>query len=157
MIQYRGCPDTDGDGIQDKLDSCPNSPGPESNKGCPVIEKEDREVLDFAMRAIQFDLGKATLKNESFGILDKIAKVMRKYDAYNLAIGGHTDNTGSPAFNLSLSEKRAKICYEYLISKGIDASRLSYAGYGATKPISENRTENGRFLNRRTEFNLVPR
>lgn len=82
---------------------------------------------------------------------------MRKYDAYNLAIGGHTDNTGSPAFNLSLSEKRAKICYEYLISKGIDASRLSYAGYGATKPISENRTENGRFLNRRTEFNLVPR
>jgi OOP family OmpA-OmpF porin len=157
LIQYKGCPDTDGDGIQDKLDSCPNSPGPASNKGCPVIEKEDREVLDFAMRAVQFDLGKATLKNESFSILDKIGKVMRKYDAYNLAIGGHTDNTGSPAFNLNLSEKRAKICYEYLISRGIDASRLSYTGYGATKPISENRTENGRYLNRRTEFNLVPR
>lgn len=157
LIQFKGCPDTDGDGIQDKLDACPNNPGPASNKGCPIIEKADREVLDFAMRAVQFDLGKATLKPESFSILDKIAKIMRKYDAYGLAIGGHTDNTGSPAFNLSLSEKRAKVCYEYLISKDVEANRLSYTGYGASKPISENKTDNGRYLNRRTEFNLIPR
>ncbi|HRI01452.1 MAG TPA: thrombospondin type 3 repeat-containing protein [Saprospiraceae bacterium] len=157
LIQFKGCPDTDGDGIQDKHDQCPTSPGPKSNNGCPVIEKADREVLDFAMRAVQFDLGKSTLKQESFKILDKIAIILKKYDAYNLAIGGHTDNTGSAKFNLDLSERRAKVCYEYLISKGVSQSRLSYAGYGATQPVADNKTENGRFLNRRTEFNLIPR
>jgi OOP family OmpA-OmpF porin len=157
LMQFKGCPDTDGDGIQDKVDDCPTMAGPRSNKGCPLIEKKDLEVLDFAMRAIQFDLGRATLKEESFSILDKIAKILKKYPDYNLAIGGHTDNTGSPGFNLELSEKRAKVCYEYLVSKGLDQNRLSYTGYGMTKPIADNKTETGRFLNRRTEFNLVPR
>ncbi len=157
LAQFKGCPDTDGDGIQDKLDACPNNAGPASNNGCPVIEKEDKEVLEFAMRAVQFDLGKSTLKPESFKILDKVAKIMDKYDAYNLAIGGHTDNTGSAQFNLDLSEKRAKICYEYLIKRGISSSRMSYAGSGSNKPIADNKTESGRFLNRRTEFNLIPR
>ncbi len=157
LAQFKGCPDTDGDGVQDKLDDCPSIPGPISNKGCPVIDKKDRETLDFAMRAVQFDLGRATLKEESFAILDRIGGILKKYPDYNLAIGGHTDNTGSNVFNLELSEKRAKVCYEYLILKGISPNRLSYAGYGSTKPISDNRTEIGRYLNRRVEFNLVPR
>ncbi|MBK8244722.1 MAG: OmpA family protein [Saprospiraceae bacterium] len=157
LSQFKGCPDTDGDGVQDKLDDCPNAAGPKSNKGCPVIEKKDKEVLDFAMRAVQFDLGRSTLKEESFKILDKITIILKKYPDYNLAIGGHTDNTGSAPFNLELSEKRAKVCYEYIISKGMLANRLSYTGYGATQPIADNKTENGRFLNRRTEFNLIPR
>ena len=157
LIQFRGCPDTDGDGVMDKVDQCPNTPGPVSNKGCPVIEKVDRETLDFAMRAVQFDLGRASLKAESFTILDKVAKIMKKYPDYNLAIGGHTDNTGSVGFNLDLSERRAKVCYEYLISLGISTSRLSYAGYGSSQPISSNANETGRYLNRRVEFNLVPR
>ncbi|MBK6824127.1 MAG: OmpA family protein [Saprospiraceae bacterium] len=157
LMQFKGCPDTDGDGIQDKVDDCPTMAGPRSNKGCPLIEKKDLEVLDFAMRAIQFDLGRATLKEESFSILDKIAKILKKYPDYNLAIGGHTDNSGSPGFNLELSEKRAKVCYGYLVSKGLDQNRLSYTGYGITKPIADNKTETGRFLNRRTEFNLVPK
>ena len=157
LPSMNGCPDTDGDGVMDKVDNCPTTPGPASNKGCPIIEKADKEVLDFAMRAVQFDLGRATLKTESFTILDKVAKIMKKYPDYNLAIGGHTDNTGSAKFNLDLSERRAKVCYEYLISQGVTVSRLSYAGYGAAKPISSNSNETGRYLNRRVEFNLVPR
>jgi outer membrane protein OmpA-like peptidoglycan-associated protein len=157
LATMNGCPDTDGDGVMDKIDNCPTAPGPASNKGCPVIEKADRETLDFAMRAVQFDLGRATLKAESFNILDKVAKIMKKYPDYNLSIGGHTDNTGSAKFNLDLSERRAKVCYEYLISQGVPVSKLSYAGYGASKPISSNSNETGRFLNRRVEFNLVPR
>ncbi len=149
--------DPDGDGVMDKIDSCPTIPGPASNRGCPLIEKADREVLDFAMRAVQFDLGRATLKVESFTILDKVAKIMKKYPDYNLSIEGHTDNTGSDQFNLDLSERRAKVCYEYLISIGIPVSRLSYAGFGPKKPISSNSNETGRYLNRRVEFNLLPR
>ncbi|MBK9272503.1 MAG: OmpA family protein [Saprospiraceae bacterium] len=155
--EFNGCPDSDGDGIQDKFDSCPNVAGPKSNKGCPLIEKKDQDVLDFAMRAVQFDLGRATLKSESFSILDKIAGLLKKYQDYKLEIGGHTDNTGSAGFNLELSEKRAKVCYEYLISKGISQVRLSYAGYGQTKPVADNATEQGRNLNRRTEFVMVPK
>lgn len=157
LSSLNGCPDTDGDGVMDKVDNCPTTPGPVSNKGCPVIEKADRETLDFAMRAVQFDLGRATLKSESFNILDKVAKIMRKYPDYNLTISGHTDNSGSVKFNMDLSERRAKVCYEYLISQGIPVSRLSYSGFGPTKPISSNDNETGRFLNRRVEFNLVPR
>lgn len=155
--KYNGCPDSDGDGLSDKVDACPNSPGPASNKGCPIIEKADIETLDFAMRAVQFDLGRATLRTESFGILDKVAKIMKKYPDYNLSIAGHTDNSGSAAFNLDLSERRAKICYEYLISIGIPASRLSYVGFGSSKPIAPNDNETGRYLNRRVEFNLLPK
>lgn len=155
--EYNGCPDTDGDGVQDKIDSCPNVPGPKTNKGCPLIEKKDQEVLDFAMRAVQFDLGRATLRKESFGILDKISVIMKKYPDYKLEIAGHTDNTGSAGFNLELSEKRAKVCYEYLVSKGIVQGRLSYVGYGQNKPVGDNNSEQGRFLNRRTEFLMVPK
>lgn len=157
LAQFKGCPDSDGDGVMDKIDSCPNAPGPANNKGCPVIDKADKETLDFAMRAVQFDLGRATLQSESFNILDKVSKILRKYPDYNLSIHGHTDNSGSAKFNLDLSERRAKVCYEYLISQGVNASRLSYAGFGSAKPISSNNNETGRYLNRRVEFNLVPR
>ncbi|MBK7232890.1 MAG: OmpA family protein [Saprospiraceae bacterium] len=157
LKEFNGCPDSDGDGVQDKYDSCPNVSGPKTNKGCPLIEKKDQDVLDFAMRAVQFDLGRATLKSESFSILDKISGIMKKYQDYKLEIGGHTDNTGSAGFNLELSEKRAKVCYEYLISKGVGQGRLSYVGHGQNKPIADNATEQGRFLNRRTEFTMIPK
>src|SRR5690606_26540244 len=100
--QYNGCPDTDGDGLPDPKDSCPNSPGPIENNGCPYIDKQDREVLTFAMRAVQFELGKAALKPESNKILDQIAVILKKYPDYRLSIEGHTDNTGADDANLKL-------------------------------------------------------
>ena len=108
------------------------------------------------MKAVQFELGKATLKSESYSILNQIADIMRRYPDYVLSIEGHTDNTGSVDVNQRLSESRAKACYEYLAQKGIPASRLKYKGYGQSRPIADNSTYSGRTLNRRVEFNLVP-
>ena len=154
---YRGCPDTDGDGIEDSRDRCPNTAGPVSNNGCPEIAKEDKEILELAMRAVKFDTGRSTLKSTSNSILNKIADIMKRYESYNLSISGHTDNTGSAAANQQLSERRSKACYEYLVNRGISANRMNYAGYGESRPIADNNTLRGRSLNRRTEFNLIPR
>ena len=153
---YDGCPDTDGDGLPDPKDACPKTPGPVENNGCPVIEKADREVLTFAMRAVQFELAKATLKPESYSILNQIVTIMKKYPDYDLSIEGHTDSTGSDADNQRLSEARAKSCHDYLVSKGIADERLHYRGFGESRPVADNATYSGRTLNRRVEFNMIP-
>ena len=156
LIQFGGCPDKDGDGIEDSKDRCPNSAGPADNGGCPEIAKEDRETLEIAMRAVQFDLGRSTLKTESFRVLNQVADIMRKYPDFNLIISGHTDNSGSATVNQRLSEKRAQTCYEYLISRGISSTRMGYAGYGESRPMADNSSSEGRYLNRRVEFELIP-
>lgn len=153
---YNGCPDTDGDGIDDGRDRCPNSPGPVSTNGCPEISKQDKETLNVAMRAVQFDTGRSTLKRESFAVLNQIAQILTRYPDYNLMISGHTDNTGSATANQKLSERRAKACYEYLVTRGVSTLRLNYAGYGESRPITDNNSLRGRSLNRRVEFNMVP-
>ena len=154
---YGGCPDTDGDGIDDSRDQCPRTPGPVSSNGCPEITKEDRKTLDVAMRAVEFDTGKSTLKSSSYSILDQIVRIMNRYPDYNIVISGHTDNTGKTSANQALSESRARACYEYLNRQGIALDRMTYVGYGETRPIAENTTLSGRSLNRRVEFQLVPR
>ena len=153
---FVGCPDTDGDGTEDSKDRCPKTYGPISNLGCPVIEAADKEVLTFAMKAVQFQLGKATLVPESGTVLNQIASIMKKYPDYHLTIDGHTDNTGSAEVNKKLSLARAKACYDYLVNKGVPAERMSYNGFGPSKPIADNSTYSGRTLNRRVEFNLAP-
>lgn len=157
LAVYNGCPDTDGDGLDDSIDKCPNSPGPVASNGCPEISKEDKETLDVAMRAVQFDTGRATIKSESFSVLRQIANIMQRYPDYNLSISGHTDNVGSAPANQNLSEKRAKACYDYLATQGISTTRMNFAGYGESRPISDNNSLNGRMLNRRVEFTLIPR
>lgn len=154
---YNGCPDTDGDGLDDSIDKCPNTPGPVVSMGCPEIKQEDRKTLDIAMRAVQFETGKAALKQESYAILKQISSILDRYPDYNLMISGHTDNIGSATANQDLSEKRAKACLEYLVIQGMSRARLSSIGYGESRPVSNNETEVGRTLNRRVEFTLVPR
>lgn len=153
---YNGCPDTDGDGLHDGRDRCPNSFGLVSTGGCPEIEASDKRTLDIAMRAVQFDTGRSTLRSESFDVLRQIADIMRRYPDYILTINGHTDNTGKTTSNQQLSERRAKACYQYLGTLGIDQGRMSYVGYGESRPIANNNTLRGRTLNRRVEFNLIP-
>ncbi len=151
---YSGCPDTDGDGIMDADDRCPEEAGPASNKGCPEIKEEVKQVLSTAMRAVQFETGKSILKPESFPILDQVAQVLRDYPAYHLRIKGHTDSVGDSGENQVLSENRARTCYQYLINSGISAERLSFAGFGESMPIADNKSSRGRTLNRRVEFDL---
>ncbi len=152
-----GCPDSDGDGIDDSRDKCPNTKGTVDANGCPGISQSDLTVLETAMRSVQFDTGKATLKVSSYPVLNQIANIMVRYPNYNLIIEGHTDNVGSAAKNQVLSENRAKACFDYLIRKGTSSDRMSYNGYGATQPIANNNSLTGRELNRRVEFNLRPR
>lgn len=152
--KMQGCPDTDKDGLHDGVDSCPDQAGPEANKGCPELKAEEKEVLNFAMRAVQFETGKATLKEESFTILDQIVDIMNRYPGYSLRISGHTDNVGDDNFNQVLSEERAKACYRYLTSKGIAPARMSYEGFGESRPVASNDLPSGRRMNRRVEFDL---
>ncbi len=150
-----GCPDTDGDGIDDAGDRCPDEAGTVATMGCPEIKQEVREVLNQAMRAVQFESGKDVLLESSNSILDQIAAIMKEYPAYQLVISGHTDDVGDENANLRLSEGRAKACFEYLRGKDVPLSRLSYAGYGESQPVADNASPEGRALNRRVEFDLI--
>ena len=101
---------------------------------------------------IFFESDKYDLAPQSKSELEVILKLMQKNPGLKIEIGGHTDNTGSDEKNRSLSEHRAKSVYEYLISKGISADRLSYKGYASSKPVAPNTTPEGKAKNRRTEF-----
>ncbi|MBP6183574.1 MAG: thrombospondin type 3 repeat-containing protein [Saprospiraceae bacterium] len=144
--------DNDGDGVPNYIDRCPNTKGPVSNDGCPVISADDRSVLDLAMRSVQFETGSATILPDSYRTLDRISEIMLKYGDYHLIINGHTDNVGRSQSNLLLSEQRAKACYNYLISRGVSARRMIHSGFGDAKPLTSNKSETGKSLNRRVEF-----
>jgi outer membrane protein OmpA-like peptidoglycan-associated protein len=87
--------------------------------------------------------------------LDKLLQVLSENPSLKVEISGHTDNIGQAEDNLKLSTSRAKTIVDYLVSKGIDAKRLSYKGYGSTQPVSDNTTEKGRAKNRRTTFTIT--
>lgn len=103
-------------------------------------------------RPILFDFNKSEIKPESAPILDEIADVMLSDPKVKLEIQGHTDNIGGVEYNLTLSEARAKAVYDALVSRGVEPSRLRYRGFGFSRPITTNDTEEGRAKNRRTEF-----
>lgn len=152
--KLKGCPDNDNDLIANKDDRCPNAAGPSSNQGCPEVKREVKEILEFATQAVQFETASDKLKSESFFTLGQIVEIMNNYPEYSLVISGHTDNVGVDSNNQILSEKRAKTCRDYLISKGIPASRITSVGYGETRPRDSNETASGRRRNRRVEFDL---
>jgi outer membrane protein OmpA-like peptidoglycan-associated protein/tetratricopeptide (TPR) repeat protein len=113
------------------------------------------------MENVYYDFNKATLKPESYPSLDSLVSLLNFYPKMIIEISAHTDNKGSDKYNMTLSEKRAKSVVDYLISKGIDASRLQSKGYGESMPIAPNTLENGkdnpegRAKNRRTEFKVL--
>ncbi len=149
-----GCPDTDGDGVVDADDDCRTEPGTIANNGCPEITEEDEERLSLAAQSVNFETNSARLTPESREILNEVATLLQRYSTYNVRIEGHTDNTGSASYNQKISEQRAKACYDYLITRGISSSRMSYVGYGEERPIATNDTAAGRETNRRVAFEL---
>ncbi|MBX3126263.1 MAG: OmpA family protein [Polyangiaceae bacterium] len=156
-----GCPedDADNDGIPDAQDKCPLEPGPASKNaekhGCPSLTRitEDGEVA--LLEPIQFEYNKATIKRESFPILDEIVTLMKSRPKMRIGVYGHTDNRGNAAYNLRLSKQRAASCLDYLASKGIARNRLESEGFGLTKPLTTNDTDEGRAKNRRVEFKIL--
>lgn len=101
---------------------------------------------------INFDTGKADLKADGKATVNEIATMLKSAPALRIAIEGHTDNVGQAAANKSLSERRAKSVMEAIVAAGIDAKRLSAAGFGQEKPVADNRSEDGRAKNRRVEL-----
>jgi outer membrane protein OmpA-like peptidoglycan-associated protein len=151
---FSGCPDSDGDGVPDHIDRCPDEAGPPENDGCPILGKEELELIAKAQSRVQFRTGSDVLLSASLKVLDELVELMRRYPHYSLTIKGYTDNRGKDEVNLRLSKRRAKACHDYLLSKGISPNRMSHEGYGAQFPIGDNNTEEGRRLNRRVEFHM---
>ncbi|MEC9399680.1 MAG: OmpA family protein, partial [Myxococcota bacterium] len=160
-----GCPDNDndGDGLVDAQDLCPNeaeSPnGFKDDDGCPdekptyVFTREKTVVV----YSIQFESGSDKLKSESFAVLDDVAKSLKAQPEVRVRIEGHTDDKGKDKENLLLSQQRALSVFNYLVEKGgIERTRLEYEGYGETRPLEKDSSEEARAKNRRVEFRVIP-
>ena len=117
------------------------------------VTEEDRRVVNEAVRNLEFDFGKATIREHSFASLDQLAELL-KTKGFNLKLAGYTDNVGSVAYNLKLSTDRAEAIKTYLVGKGADAAKIQAEGHGKTNPIATNKTAAGRQQNRRVEFSL---
>jgi OmpA-OmpF porin, OOP family len=156
-----GCPppppDRDKDGIPDPEDACPDTPGPRNEdpkkNGCPEARIEAGEIK--ILQQVKFKTASAEILPESDGILNAVAKILAEHpEITSVRIEGHTDNRGGAAMNLNLSGRRAASVATALIRRGIEKSRLSSKGYGLTRPIDTNTTEEGRQNNRRVEFHI---
>jgi outer membrane protein OmpA-like peptidoglycan-associated protein len=127
----------------------------------PAIEKKPRVILEKAKKkieiteAIHFETGSAKILPDSYSLLDEIAQVIKENPGINVRIEGYTDNVGSPAYNLRLSQLRAESVMKYLIRAGVSPDRLTARGYGMMNPIASNATAEGRAKNRRVEFTIT--
>jgi outer membrane protein OmpA-like peptidoglycan-associated protein len=141
-------PDTDDGGMPDgkevQLGLNPLDPADD----VPTIKIGERIILE----GVNFETAKTTLLPEAKQILDQVAVSLSSNSSIEVAIHGHTDNVGGAKYNMNLSSGRAESVKAYLVSKGIDAKRITTKGYGFTKPIADNTTAEGRAKNRRIEF-----
>ena len=145
-VDTKGCPlDSDGDGVYDYLDKCPGTP-----KGAKV-----NEMGCWVLEGVLFDTSKRDIKSPSFPVLDEAVDVLEKDPDLKLQIQGHTDSRGKSKYNQRLSEKRAEAVMDYMVKKGIARERLSFIGYGSTRPVASNLTPEGQAKNRRVELNPV--
>ena len=157
--------DSDGDGVPDVFDKCPNTPAGTQvdGSGCPLpvkkpdvkvyVTQEDKKVVNEAVRNLEFDFGKATIRDHSDESLNKLAQLLVS-KGFSLKLSGYTDNVGSNAANLKLSKARAEAVKTYLAQQGADASKIQAEGFGESNPIATNKTEKGRQINRRVEFSM---
>ena len=118
----------------------------------PVVQAENLLTLGdtVTLRNIHFLTASAELYEASKAGLDRLAEALNRHPRLRLEVGGHTDAVGKDEDNMALSERRAKAVYDYLILRGVSADRLTYKGYGETRPIAPNDTPEGRAQNRRT-------
>ncbi len=139
----KGCPmDTDGDGVLDYLDKCPDTP-----KGAKVNTDGC-----WVLAGVNFDTDKSIIKPAFAAKLDEVSDVLTKNPDLKIEVQGHTDNIASAAYNQKLSERRAAAVKAYLVKKGIVADRMTEKGFGLIKPAVSNDTEEGRAKNRRVEL-----
>lgn len=109
----------------------------------------------FVLEDVNFETGKAALQPESFPVLDELVAYLNRKDDEHIEVGGHTDNVGTAANNLKLSDERANTVRAYLLTKGIDPARVTAKGYGMSQPVAENKSTEGKAQNRRTEVKIL--
>ncbi|MBF0209885.1 MAG: OmpA family protein [Desulfamplus sp.] len=142
-VDADGCPlDSDGDGVPDYLDKCP---------GTPVGAKVN-PMGCWVLGDLLFDFDKSDIKPSGYADLDNVVSILNKNPNLKIDIQGHTDSKGSDAYNQSLSMRRAKAVEGYLLNKGISQDRMKCEGYGESMPAASNDTEFGRSLNRRVQL-----
>jgi len=148
-----GCPDpdNDGDGVLDGADNCPRTPAGAAvdAHGCPTASAMGSATV---LTGVSFAVNSADLANGSFAALAKVVTALLAYPEVTYEIQGHTDNTGSLAYNLDISSRRAQTVKNYLIGHGVAAEQLTSVGYGPDVPIASNTTTEGRAANRRVEM-----
>jgi OOP family OmpA-OmpF porin len=138
--------DSDGDGVTDDRDQCPNTPigATVDARGCWSFEA-----------VMLFDFDRSEIKSEAHPMLNETSDILKMNPEINVKIDGHTDNIGTSMYNMKLSERRANAVMEYFVSKGVDAKRLTIKGFGLTRPAASNDTKKGRAKNRRVELTIV--
>jgi OOP family OmpA-OmpF porin len=141
--------DSDGDGVTDNMDKCPDSPSdkPVDADGCTIVS--------VVLENVQFESNSSELAAGSDEPLNKAVDAMNKYDTIRIEIQAYTDSMGEASYNQYLSEQRANSVRDYMISKGIAADRMVAKGYGESKPIADNSTRDGRAKNRRVELKII--
>ena len=117
------------------------------------IEYEVGQII--ILENIFFEFDKSTLLPQSFVELKNLLDLLAKYPNMRIELSGHTDYMGKDKYNQRLSESRAKAVYDYLLLMGIESKRIKYKGFGAKKPIADNKTDEGRAKNRRVEFKII--
>ena len=134
--------DSDGDGVTDDIDQCPNTPSgaPVNEEGCWIIDN------------VYFDFDKADIKSEYYAVLVEIADVMKINPDISVLIEGNTDSIGAEKYNEKLGERRAMAAKQYLVNQGVSEDRISTVSLGFSMPADTNDTEAGRAKNRRSEF-----
>jgi len=154
-----GCPDVDNDqdGVPDSLDKCPYAAGVAENHGCqPDTQKSARKEDEFpksqVLVGVNFRKGTAELTFESYQSLEPVIQKLKDNPVVEIELHGHTEGMGDYLKNMQLSQMRAEAIRQYLISKGVAATRVRAVGFGSSSPIADNKTAAGRAANRRVEM-----
>jgi outer membrane protein OmpA-like peptidoglycan-associated protein len=138
--------DSDGDGVTDDKDQCPNTP-----MGATV---DARGCWTYAATVL-FDFDSAEIKTEAHPMLNEAVVILKKNSKIKVEVDGHTDNIGPAEYNMMLSERRANAVMKYFVDNGVEAERLTVKGFGLTKPAASNDTKEDRAKNRRVELTPV--
>jgi OOP family OmpA-OmpF porin len=145
--------DSDGDGVADRFDKCPNTPAGTvvDGSGCPIKFPETSAATVGDYSPIQFEFDSYVLKTSSYPTLDKVSQDLRNANG-SITLEGHASAEGTEDYNMQLSKDRANAVKNYLVNSGVSANNIEVVGHGETKPIASNATEAGRQQNRRVEF-----
>lgn len=160
-VDARGCPvvapapvnpDLDGDGVPNALDRCPDTPPnfKVNAQGCV----EQAQVVT-VLSNVLFAFNSSALTPDAQAMLTRVADGLQQQTDLQITIAGHTDSIGTDAYNLKLSRERAGAVKSFLIGRGISPTRLKAEGYGESRPVASNDTDDGRAMNRRVEFHVT--